>query len=120
VVIVRQGIVHDVPPAPIRDLAPVPALSQHLAGARLGDLALALADRSELRVCVVTYEDGTCELQILYTGLPRPAGIADAATFTGPARAALGQIRSIAGDSDLQAAADLIYATLRDADASAC
>jgi hypothetical protein len=94
--------------------------SQHLAGARLGNLALALADRSELRVCVITYEDGTCELQILYTGLPRPAGIADAATFTGPARAALGQIRSIAGDSDLQAAADLIYATLRDTDASAC
>jgi hypothetical protein len=69
---------------------------------------------------VITNEDGTCELQILYTGLPRPAGIADAATFAGPARAAFGQIRSIAGDSDLQAAVDLIYATLRDAGASVC
>ena len=78
------------------------------------------ADRSDLRVCVITYEDGTWELQILYTGLPRPAGTADAATFTGPAREALSQIRSITGDAALQAAVDLIHATLREADASVC
>jgi hypothetical protein len=109
VVIIRQGVIHEVPPAWIRDLASPPSPGPGLGGARLRDLALALADCGGLRVCVITYDDGTCELQVLHAG---PAGTADPARFTVPAREALSQIRSIAGDRDLQAAADLIHDTL--------
>ncbi len=105
------------PPARIRDPAAGSAPGQDLTPERLRELALTLADRSGLRVSVIIYEDGTCELQVLHAGPPRPAGTADPARFTGPAAEALGQIRSIAGDCDLQAAADLIQATLREAGA---
>jgi hypothetical protein len=118
VVIVRQGIIHAIPPARTGDLAAEPVASQNPAKARLRDLALALAAYSDLRVCVITYKDGSCELQILYAGPSRPAGTADATKFTGQARQTLSQIRSITDDSGLQAAADLIHATLREASAS--
>jgi len=108
VIIIRQGVIHDVPSARNPDLAPGPVPAPDLAGARLCDLALALAEHSSLRVCVISYDDGSSELQILHTS---PAA-ADLAGFTGTARELLGQIHSIASDCDVQTAAGLIHAVL--------
>ena len=38
--------------------------------ARLRDLALHLASYRDLRVSVITYEDGSAELEVLHTGPP--------------------------------------------------
>ena len=40
------------------------------ASALLGDLAVELAAHSDLRVSVITYEDGTEELEVLHVGPP--------------------------------------------------
>jgi hypothetical protein len=71
------------------DLAPGPAPGLGCASARLRDLAL--AERSGLRVCVISYDDGSCELQVLHAG---PASAVGPAGFTSATREVLSQIRS--------------------------
>ncbi|MGH3285373.1 MAG: hypothetical protein ACRDPD_11945 [Streptosporangiaceae bacterium] len=107
-IIIRQGVIHDMPSARNPDPAPGPAFAPDLAGTRLCDLALELAERSGLRVCMISYDDGSTELQVLHAS---PVA-ADPAGFTGTARELLSQIHSIASDSDVQAAAGLIHAVL--------
>lgn len=43
---------------------------EYLAGTRLRELAVALAMHDDLRVSVVTYEDGSQELEVVLTGDP--------------------------------------------------
>lgn len=107
-IIIRKGVIHDVPSAWNPDPAPEPAFAPDLAGTRLCNLALELAERSSLRVCMISYDDGGTELQVLHAS---PAA-ADPAGFTGTARELLSRIHSVASDSDVQAAADLIHAVL--------
>ncbi len=48
------------------------ALTAGLATFALRALAVHLAAEPELAVSVITYQDGTAELEVLHTGLPRP------------------------------------------------
>jgi hypothetical protein len=65
---------------------------------------------------VITYDDGTQELEVLYTGPPhRTEDTIDHWKFTGQSAAAPARTLSITGQPGLQAAVDLIRATLLDA-----
>jgi hypothetical protein len=89
------------------------------AAARLGDLALRLASYRDLRVSVITYEDGSAELEVLHSGPPHhTAATIDRGKFAGQPATESGWVVDLAGDSALEHAIELIHGTLLAASAS--
>ena len=87
--------------------------------ARLRDLALHLASYRDLRVSVITYDDGSAELEVLHAGPPHhTAATIDRGRFAGRSAAEPGWVVDLAGDAALEQATDLIRATLLKASAS--
>jgi hypothetical protein len=81
--------------------------------ARLRDLALLLASYRDLRVSVITYEDGSAALEVLHAGPPHhTADSIDHRKFAGRAATAPGWVVDLADDSALQHVTDLIRAAL--------
>jgi hypothetical protein len=93
--------------------------TEGLAPARLRDLAVRLAEQPELTVSVITYDDGTQELEVLHTGPPcRTERTIDRRKFIRDPGTRPGWTLSIARQSGLQNAVRLIHETLADAAAS--
>jgi hypothetical protein len=81
-------------------------------------LAVELAAHSDLRVSVITYEDGTEELEVLHVGPPhRDENTIDRGKFADRARTAPDWTLCLAGESGIRNAMNLIRATLRNASA---
>jgi len=90
--------------------------TEGLAPARLRDLAVQLADDPDLTVSVITYDDGTQELEVLHTGPPhRTEHTVDCRSFTRQPSGTQAQTLSIADPDGLQQAVALVQAILRDA-----
>jgi hypothetical protein len=88
------------------------------AAARLRDLAVELAAHRDLRVSVITYEDGTEELEVLHAGPPHLSeNTIDCGKSADLARAAPDSTLCLAGESGIRDAVNLIRATLRNAGA---
>jgi hypothetical protein len=79
-----------------------------LATAPLRDLATALAADPALTVSVITYQDGTAELEVLHTGPPCPAPQATSPPWLPPARTL-----PLATSADLGDAVAMIRALIR-------
>lgn len=98
---------------------PEPGPGDTEAAARLRDLALHLASYRDLRVSVITYDDGSAELEVLHAGPPHhTAATIDCGRFAGRPAAEPGWVVDLAGDAALEQATDLIRATLLQASAS--
>jgi hypothetical protein len=86
------------------------------APARLRDLAVELAAHRDLRVSVITYEDGTEELEVLHAGPPYcDEDTFDREKFAGQARTAPDRTLRLAGESGMRDAVNLIRAILTNA-----
>ena len=86
---------------------------------RLRDLALHLASYRDLRVSVITYEDGSAELEVLHAGPPHHTeATIDRGKFAGQPVTESGWVVDLAGDSALEHATELIRGTLLAASAS--
>lgn len=84
-----------------------------LAPAQLADLAVRLAEHPDLTVSVITYDDGTQELEVLYTGPPhRTEDTIDQRKFSREPDATPTRTLAITSQADLQHALNLIRATL--------
>lgn len=89
----------------VSDLDPAP----------LWDLALELAAQPGLRVSVITYQDGSTELEVLAVGPPHhDEHTIDCRRFARPDRLRQSRILAPAGQSGLHNAVDMIQAILRD------
>lgn len=103
---IRKGVISRVWP----DRRQAPAPDEHPSVARLRDLALHLAAQQDLRVSVITYEDGRAELEVLHAGPPHRT----TETMGAPDPAVPGWVVSLAAEGGLEDVADLVCATLRD------
>jgi hypothetical protein len=125
---IRKAVASRVPPdqilAVLEALASGPGAAgsgpgDAAAAARLGDLALRLASYRDLRVSVITYEDGSAELEVLHSGPPHhTAATIDCGKFAGQPATESGWVVDLAGDSALEHAIELIHGTLLAASAS--
>ena len=96
-----------------------PGLGDAAVATRLRDLALHLASYRDLRVSVITYEDGSAELEVLHAGPPHhTAATIDCGKFAGQPVTESGWVVDLAGDSALEHATELIRGTLLAASAS--
>jgi hypothetical protein len=87
-----------------------------LASAPLRELAARLAADPDLTVSVITYQDGSQELEVLHTGLPHcDADAIDCRRFTRQPPAVPARPLSIAGPAGLHDAVRLIRTVLWDA-----
>ena len=87
--------------------------------ARLRDLALQLASYRDLRVSVITYEDGSAELEVLHAGPPHHTeATIDRGKFAGRPATEAGWVVDLTGDAALDHATDLIRGMLLEAIAS--
>jgi len=90
-----------------------------LAPAGLRDLAVRLAGDPDLTVSVITYDDGRQELEVLHTGPPhRTEHTIDCCRFEREPAAAPAQTMSVAAQSAMREAAEMIRAILWDAEHS--
>ncbi|MGH3287880.1 MAG: hypothetical protein ACRDPD_24820 [Streptosporangiaceae bacterium] len=81
--------------------------------ARLRDLALHLASFRDLRVSVITYEDGSAELEVLHAGPPHhTAATIDRGKFAGQPAAESGWVVDLTGEAALEHATELIRGAL--------
>jgi hypothetical protein len=86
-----------------------------LAPARLRDLAVRLAACPELTVSVISYQDGSQELEVLHTGAPRRTeDTVDHRKFAGHP----GETLPVSSQDGLHRAVQLVRRTLRDASAA--
>jgi hypothetical protein len=107
---ISKVILSGAAPGQIRDQA------SGLASAPLRDLAAELAGDPDLTVSVITYQDGSQELEVLHTGPPhRDENTIDRHRFTRQPSAAPARTLPIVGPADLHDAVNLIRAVLRDA-----
>jgi hypothetical protein len=89
--------------------------TEGLAPARLRDLAISLATCPDLTVSVITYADGSQELEVLHTGPPYPTeDTIDQGRFAGQP----GQTLSITSPDAVQEAVQLVRQTLGAASAA--
>jgi hypothetical protein len=89
-----------------------------LASAPLRDLAAELATDPELTVSVITYQDGSQELEVLHTGPPQlTEHTIDQHRFTRQPETSPSRTLPIASPADLHEAINLIRAVLRGATA---
>jgi hypothetical protein len=115
--VIRKTVLSDAAPQQIRDQ------TRDIASARLRDLAIQLAADPDLRVSVMTGQDGTQELEVLYTGPPHrtedtiDGQVFTRQVFTRQAPAAPTRTLAITSPSGLQHAVNLIRATLLNASA---
>jgi hypothetical protein len=113
--VIRKTVLSDAAPQQIRDQ------TRDITPARLRDLAIQLAADPDLRVSVMTGQDGTQELEVLYTGLPhRTEDTIDGQVFTRQVftrqpPAAPTRMLAITSRSGLQGAVNLIRAALLNA-----
>jgi hypothetical protein len=108
---IRKGVISRVWP----DRRQAPAPDEDSSAGRLRDLALRLAAQRDLRVSVITYEDGRAELEVLHAGPPHPtAETIGRERLAVPDRAVPGWVVSLAAERGLEDVADLVCATLRD------
>ncbi len=104
-----KAILSGATPQQIRDR------TEGLVPARLRDLAVQLAGYPDLTVCVITYDDGTQELEVLHTGPPhRTEDTIDCRRFSRQASGTPAQTLSIASQAGLQEAVSLIHGILLD------
>jgi hypothetical protein len=90
--------------------------TEGLASAPLRELAVTLAADPALTVSVITYDDGTQELEVLHTGPPhRTEHTIDRRRFTRRPAESPSRTMSIASPAGLQDAAALVRAILREA-----
>lgn len=107
VITIRQGIITGVPASAGR------TEGRQLTAARLHDLALKLAVHHDLRVSVITYQDGEAVLEVLHVGPPRcTADTIDREVFARPGHAAPCGVLSVSDEAGLRDAVDLIRGTL--------
>jgi hypothetical protein len=107
---IRKGVISRVWP----DRRQAPA-DEDPPAAPLRDLALRLAAQRDLRVSVITYEDGQAELEVLHAGPPHPtAETIRGERLAGPDGGVPGWVVSLAAEGGLEDVADLVCATLRD------
>jgi hypothetical protein len=86
-----------------------------LDSAPLWDLALELATQPGLRVSVITYQDGSTELEVLAADPPRhDERTIDCRRFTRTDRLGQSRILPAAGQYGLHDAVDMIQAIMRD------
>lgn len=117
---IRKAVAERVPPeefqAAVAALAAEPGPDEDAAAVRLRHLAAHLASYRDLRVSVITYEDGSTELEVLHAGPPyHTSDTIDRRRFAGRAAAEPGLVVDLASDSALEHATDLIRTTLRQA-----
>jgi len=92
--------------------------TEGLAPDLLRDLAVRLAAHPDLAVSVITYDDGTQELEVLHTGPPhRTEHTIDHRKFSREPGVTPNRTLSITGQSGLQDAVKLISTILREASA---
>jgi hypothetical protein len=120
---IRKAVASRVPPdqilAVLEALASGSGSGDAAVAARLRDLALRLASYRDLRVSVITYEDGSAELEVLHAGPPHHTeATIDRGKFTGQPATESGWVVDLAGDSALEHATELIRGTLLAASAS--
>jgi len=110
VITISKVVLSGSTPGQIRDQ------TEGLAPAPLHDLAVQLADDPDLTVSVITYDDGTQELEVLHTGPPhRTEHTVDCRKFSRQPSGTQAQTLSIADPDGLQQAVALVQAILRDA-----
>jgi hypothetical protein len=114
---IRKAVANRVPPdqlqAAMQAPAAEPGLGDDAAAARLRHLAAHLASYQDLRVSVITFEDGSTELEVLLAGPPHhTSDTIDRGRFAGRATTEPGWVVDLAGDSALERATDLIRTTL--------
>ena len=100
--IISKTILSGAPPDQVR------ALAAGLATVPLRALAIHLADDPALAVSVITYQDGTAELEVLHTGPPRPDPQA-----TSPGQLLPPRTLPLATPADLDDAITMIRALIR-------
>ncbi len=115
---IRKAVVNRIPADQIRAgleaLARRPETTQ-----RLRELALMLASDRDLRVSVISYEDGSSELEVLHAGPPHhTAPTTGRPKSGGPDAGAPGWVASLADESALADTTELIREMLRGAIAS--
>ena len=122
---IRTAVARRVPPEQVQAViealtsGPGSVQDEDEAAARLRDLALHLASYRDLRVSVITYDDGSAELEVLHAGPPHhTAATIDLGKFAGPSAAEPGWVVDLAGDAALEQATDLIRGTLLKASAA--
>jgi hypothetical protein len=99
-----------------RDPRAHPGADPELAPAQLRELAVQLAADPDLTVSVITYDDGRAELEVLHTGPPhRTEHTIDCCRFEREPAAAPARTMSVATQSAMREAAEMIRAILRDA-----
>ncbi len=92
--------------------------AEGLAPPLLRDLAVRLAAHPDLTVSVITYDDGTQELEVLHTGPPHRTGdTIDHRKFSRQPEATPARTLSISGQAGLHDAVNLIHAILQEASA---
>jgi hypothetical protein len=90
--------------------------TESLAPAQLRELAVQLAADPDLTVSVITYDDGRAELEVLHTGPPhRTEHTIDCCRFEREPAAAPARTMSVATQSAMREAAEMIRAILWDA-----
>ena len=109
-IMIGKAVLSGSTPSQIRDQ------TEGLASARLRDLAVQLAADPDLTVSVITYDDGTQELEVLHTGPPHHTEhTVDCRRFARQRPGTQAQTLSIADPDGLQHALALVRAILRDA-----
>ncbi len=107
---IRKDILSGATPQQIRDL------TTELPSTQLRELAVGLAEDPDLTVCVITYDSGAQELEVLHTGPPhRTEHSIDPRIFTRPSAAPPARTMSIGTQPALREAVEMIRAILRDA-----
>jgi hypothetical protein len=108
---IRTAVINRVWPDRSQDPEP----DEDPAAARLRDLAQRLAAQRDLRVSVITYDDGRAELEVLHAGPPHHSvDSIDCEKFGGPDHCAPGWVVSLTEEGGLQDVADLVCDTLRE------
>ena len=107
---ISKAVLSGSTPGQIRDQ------TQGLASAPLRDLAVQLAGDPDLTVSVITYDDGTQELEVLHTGPPQlTEDTIDCLRFTRQPSGAPARTLSVASPAGLQEVVTLVRAMLLDA-----
>jgi hypothetical protein len=107
---IRKDILSGATPQQIRDL------TTELPSAQLRELAVSLAEDPNLTVCVITYDSGAQELEVLHTGPPhRTEHSIDPWKFTRQSAAPPARTMSISTQPALRDAVEMIRAILWDA-----
>jgi hypothetical protein len=107
---IRKDILSGATPQQVRDL------TAGLTSVQLREMAVSLAEDPDLTVCVITYDTGAQELEVLHTGPPhRTEHTIDQRKFTRQPDATPARTMSVTTQPALRDAVEMIRAILWDA-----